>query len=520
MIYQQWGNLYDQGYIHPIGTICHELGHVLGIPDLYDTSANSAAGIGEWGLMGSGNWQRQTSPAYMSAWSRYHLGFIEPSIIENVINLNVSLYPTEGLDEVAAYILPMDSNLPQEYLILENRQQRGSDQYLKKSGLLVWHVDETIAGMYPALNSVNVNPDFYGVNLIQADGLGQLYTSTGSADANDPFPGNMDKKQLTGSTSPNTWTYSYDRDADGSVEVGNDRGIEIKNIIEDLDHLITFTVTNPNQHGKILGYDEGGYNGISYPDTYDDLQWVGIRIIAPDTALLSWVETVFPPSIWSFDVTDYTLNIWSGWNNNKPEQLLCSLDGNVQWTPEEFRDGGWAHISLLDKEIIWNEGDTYYVEIDFNGMAGVYPFDNGMYSNSVADNMSYFRGSLDDQCNPFTTISDGDWNIRAVMSGADDFESLSMDIPQISIHHRIYANFPNPFNPISTLPIYLAAPSNVSYFVFDLQGRQIIQRDFPMLNTGYHEFEINMNHISSGVYFYQFTIKEMDYTPRKMALLK
>ncbi|HIB14167.1 MAG TPA: M6 family metalloprotease domain-containing protein, partial [Candidatus Marinimicrobia bacterium] len=118
--------------IHPIGTICHEMGHVLGLPDLYDTSVNSAAGIGEWGLMGSGNWQRPISPAYMSAWSRYRLGFIEPSIYENVPNLDISLYPAEDLDEVA-YILPIDSNLPQEYLILENRQQLGADQYLEKS---------------------------------------------------------------------------------------------------------------------------------------------------------------------------------------------------------------------------------------------------------------------------------------------------------------------------------------------------------------------------------------------------
>ena len=71
--------------------------------------------------------------------------------------------------------------------MIENRQQLGSDKHLVKSGLLVWHIDETITDMYPTLNSVNVNPDFYGVNLIQADGDGDLYGSSGS-DAGDPFP--------------------------------------------------------------------------------------------------------------------------------------------------------------------------------------------------------------------------------------------------------------------------------------------------------------------------------------------
>ena len=44
--------------------------------------------------------------------------------------------------------------------------------------------------------------------------------------------------------------------------------------------------------------------------------------------------------------------------------------------------------------------------------------------------------------------------------------------------------------------------------------------DFPILKTGYHEFDININHVSSGIYFYQFTINEIDYIPHKMVLLK
>ena len=106
------------------------------------------------------------------SWSRYQLGFINPIIIDNVQNAEEIILPAEtGGENIFAMILPMDSNMPQEYLILENRQQLGADQYLEKSGLLVWHIDETITGMYPALNSVNVNPEFYGVNLLQADGV-------------------------------------------------------------------------------------------------------------------------------------------------------------------------------------------------------------------------------------------------------------------------------------------------------------------------------------------------------------
>ena len=60
-----------------IGTFCHETGHIFGIPDLYDTDGNSQ-GIGHWGLMGAGNWNSQSSPAHMTAWSKFELGWIIP----------------------------------------------------------------------------------------------------------------------------------------------------------------------------------------------------------------------------------------------------------------------------------------------------------------------------------------------------------------------------------------------------------------------------------------------------------
>jgi hypothetical protein len=58
-----------------IVSLClHEFGHAFGLPDLYDTDGGSA-GVGEWCLMGSGNWNTPTNPAHMSAWSKSFLGW-------------------------------------------------------------------------------------------------------------------------------------------------------------------------------------------------------------------------------------------------------------------------------------------------------------------------------------------------------------------------------------------------------------------------------------------------------------
>ena len=59
-----------------IGVFCHEFGHAFGLPDLYDGSGS--AGIGHWGLMGSGNWNTPTNPAHFDAWCKSQLGWIVP----------------------------------------------------------------------------------------------------------------------------------------------------------------------------------------------------------------------------------------------------------------------------------------------------------------------------------------------------------------------------------------------------------------------------------------------------------
>lgn len=63
-----------------IGVLCHELGHTMGLPDLYDINGGGN-GIGHWGLMGSGNWNSPEKPAHMDAWCKKELGWVVPTTI-------------------------------------------------------------------------------------------------------------------------------------------------------------------------------------------------------------------------------------------------------------------------------------------------------------------------------------------------------------------------------------------------------------------------------------------------------
>jgi len=87
--YFDWGQLLFGYTIAEIGGVVHEMGHLFGLPDLYDVDGSSQ-GIGEWGLMGSGGWMSVwasptveypgTSPTHLCSWSKYQLGWLNGKI--------------------------------------------------------------------------------------------------------------------------------------------------------------------------------------------------------------------------------------------------------------------------------------------------------------------------------------------------------------------------------------------------------------------------------------------------------
>ncbi|MGB2696469.1 MAG: M6 family metalloprotease domain-containing protein, partial [Candidatus Zixiibacteriota bacterium] len=188
-----------------IGVFCHELGHIFGLPDLYDIDGDSK-GIGEWSVMAYGSWNGYSgsSPAHPDAWCRYKLGFTEPIVIcDNFLEMAVPA--VERVD--AVYKLWSFGESGNEYFLVENRQKIGYDSHLSASGILIWHVDETISynncQWYPGYTQYG----HYKVALKQADGLWQLEKSINRGDTGDPFPGSSVNFNFNSTSSPNSYNY-------------------------------------------------------------------------------------------------------------------------------------------------------------------------------------------------------------------------------------------------------------------------------------------------------------------------
>lgn len=219
-----------------MGTPLHEFGHVIGLPDYYDTEYKStnyteSRTPGEWSIMDQGSYNNDgNTPPNYSIFDKYYLGWLTPKFLAKDATDNVTLttaygdgYQITGGTSRVAY-----SNTNTVYYI-ENRQKSGWDAYLPGHGMVVWQV------IYNATNWNN--------NDLNNTGGSPRYTVL-SASGNpknigrttDPFPGTGNVKTWTPFTgcaltditeSAGNITFKYNGGIDCHAVVTNGTGCTI-----------------------------------------------------------------------------------------------------------------------------------------------------------------------------------------------------------------------------------------------------------------------------------------------------
>ena len=217
-----------------IGTFVHEFSHVIGLPDLYNTERVTYVTPGQWSVLDYGpyNNEGRTPPAY-SAFERNAMGWIE--LTELKAGDDVLELPDLRTSNRAYCISnPDDAN---EFYLIENRQQAGTDYYLPGHGMLIWHVDYNENDWYE--NTVNNNNSHLGVDLVEADGK----ASKTERDGGDAYPGTAGVTKAT----PAWWS-------------GRSAGVALSSIAESADGMISFVATeNNNGGGDINNPPSGDY---------------------------------------------------------------------------------------------------------------------------------------------------------------------------------------------------------------------------------------------------------------------
>ncbi len=234
--------------ITTIGTICHEIGHLLGAPDFYDMDGMGSGlwghGTNNWDLMtyGSKNGDKNSDgsvPAHPNIWSKWKdFDWISPIELKNT--QKVSLGDITYNEDAFYY----NTKTEGEYWLLENRQLTGFNKSTNKfygGGLLIYHVNETginnnrnsgtinnghPQNLYVVSAGANTNPD--GKNVSNP-------TQYSYAEFGAPFPGKSNITQFSDATIPSSiswdgeFTESYIdniREVDGTIQL-DFKGAEI-----------------------------------------------------------------------------------------------------------------------------------------------------------------------------------------------------------------------------------------------------------------------------------------------------
>ena len=198
--------------VQDAGTITHEFGHALGLPDWYHWIDSSLGPFGRrwvlgcWALMSAGSWgcgpvedERQPfGPTHMIGYSKAWLGWVDYLEVGEVWNEEIVLEPMETTGRPLR--IPLDE-VGDEFLIAEYRTLQGFDVHLPGAGVLLYKND---------LNaSIRPDPDSgdpYFLSMLERDanrGLLRMAAEGGNrGEIGDAWGVDGDEAGLNGATTP------------------------------------------------------------------------------------------------------------------------------------------------------------------------------------------------------------------------------------------------------------------------------------------------------------------------------
>ena len=194
---------------------------------------------------------------------------------------------------------------------------------------------------------------------------------------------------------------------------------------------------------------------------------------------------------------------------------------------------------VLDRE----EADSLLTEDDIvnfkaelvSEMSGevVGTFDNITYSREQLDKHSNISYQVD--CSSLTagdyylrlTTSvqgDADYFLGNVQNGGEQlnkkgYNQINFDGTKLPISYNLSQNFPNPFNPATTINFQIPQTGFVALKIYDILGKEVATLVNEQKPQGRYSVNFDASRLASGVYIYQLRVN--DYvSSKKMMLLK
>ncbi len=240
---------------------------------------------------------------------------------------------------------------------------------------------------------------------------------------------------------------------------------------------------------------------------------------------------------WSFALWDWRRGSGDNWNIE-----AFGDEGNIHWktvlskmhappVPNPvFPDNGSS--VMFDSEIMWDSltsYTTYDLEISIVGGSNgnrsirVNGLSDARYriTESVLQNNTTYQWRVRSKNPGGTQENISNWSIISVFQIDDPLTRPAVKENNFSLNQ----NFPNPFNPSTSISYVLSKGSMVKLVIYDAIGREVAKLVDQVQQQGTHNALFDAANLTSGVYFYRLEAMPFDGTNgfteiKRMILIK
>lgn len=500
----RWMMYYEDVYIHgkrvwdytfqpepqvTLRTLCHEMFHSIGAPDLYRYNNQNSSPVGRWDIMEHGG-------GHMSAYMKYRYAGWIPEIPEisqsGQYTLNPLTSPTGNCFKIAS------PNSNQEYFVVEFRKRVAGtfEENVPGDGLIIYRVN----GRADGEGNADGPPD---------ELYAYRYNGTLTNDAN-PSQANFSlengRTMFNDQTNPSAFLQ-------GNGSGAGLGGITIANIGSALGDTITFMLAPSN--------------GFVYGNVTTDLPNYDLSLV--DIAILDQSFNVGVDGNYVFEHLQGTYDMtFSGPGlATKTVQATIEADQTIQvnvnlnYIPQVEN----LTYSVVNNVVTLNWDYPQPFADDFEEFQIWISLNNGAFRN--------FRQTTDlSYTLPFGMPLELSVQVVAkYQTGASlpsspvsvDYATDANDANNVN-KTKLMQNLPNPFNPSTLINYSVANKGKVNIEVYNILGQKVAKLVDEIKNPGQHHVEFkgksDKGHdLPSGVYFYRLTTKSSKLT-KKMLLLK
>lgn len=230
--------------------------------------------------------------------------------------------------------------------------------------------------------------------------------------------------------------------------------------------------------------------------------------------------------VYDFDNDNVKELVLTGNSNNKAACYVFRSSGANSFVKIDsvFEPADNNNMLSCDIKVLQGSSQPVILMGSFNGKLYTYQY-NGANLVKDYENLSYPGAAIRRVYWLPTSNYDGYFNTWSGTSSNGTFYIFKKDVNvgvqnnNHPVRFTLFQNFPNPFNPVTTIFYELTGYSNVTMDVFSSNGQFIRQLIKESKSAGRYKIDFNASGLSSGIYFYRLRVNERSVT-KTMVLVK